>query len=56
MKTDESILDIADVLLLELKIKEHFEGEKKKYIFTKEELIDFIRKYNKILFKVEDES
>lgn len=56
MTTKESSLDIADSLLFELKIKEHFEGEKKKYIFTKEELIDFIRKYNKLIFEVEDES
>ena len=51
----EDTLDIADKILFELKIKEHFEGGNKKYVLTKEQLIDFVRNYNKLLFKIEEE-
>lgn len=49
------MLEIANEILLKMKLKEHFEGKHTKYILTKEQLIDFAIKYNKTMEKVKKE-
>lgn len=49
----KEITDIVETKLLELKIKEHYMGNKKQYILTKEELIDFCIDLIKVIERVE---
>lgn len=49
------MLEDAEEILTKLLIKEHFKQEDKRYLISKEELIRFVIKYNKILKEVENE-
>lgn len=49
------MLEDAEEILTKLLIQEHFKKEGKKYLISKEELIKFVIKYNKILKEVENE-
>ena len=46
------MLEDAEEILTKLLIKEDFERNNKKFIISKEELIKFVIKYNKILKEV----
>lgn len=48
------MIELANEILLKMKIKEHFEGDKKRYVLTKEQLIEFVMKYNKLVNEVEN--
>lgn len=48
-------LDLADELLLEMKIKKHFEGKKRVLKIPEEDFIEFVRKYTKLLIGVANE-
>jgi hypothetical protein len=50
---NEKIIDVIETTLLTLKIKEHFAKEKKTYVITKEELIDFCRELIKVIKDIE---
>jgi len=38
-----------------MRLKEHIEGDQKKYVLTKEELIQFVMRVNNLMLKVEKE-
>jgi len=46
------MIELANEILLKMKIKEHFEGKQVKYVLTKEQLIEFVMKYNKIIKEI----
>ena len=49
------MIELASELLMIMRLKEHKEGDQKKYVLTKEQLIEFVMKYNKVLERVNDE-
>ena len=48
------MIELANEILLTMKIKEHFEGTQIKYVLTKEQLIEFVMKYNKLIKEIEN--
>lgn len=50
---NEQLTDLIETKLLILKLNEHFSKDKKTYVITKEELIDFCRELIKVIRETE---
>lgn len=46
------MIEIANEILLEMRIKERKQGNQKKFIMTKDELMRFLMKYNELIIKI----